>query len=208
MSVRVDYVVTSGTFSLDGETVDVDNNVWIVGDDHEVVLIDAAHDPDEILAAVGDRTVKAIICTHAHDDHINAAEDLAQATDALVMLHPADEELWRHVYPDDDFEPLFDGEIIEVAGTHLHIMHTPGHAPGAVCVYAPALGVLFSGDTLCHGGPGATDLSHGDFPTIIDSITERLFELPPETVVHTGHGDSTSIGAEAPNLDEWVQRGH
>ncbi|WP_436493049.1 MBL fold metallo-hydrolase [Actinokineospora sp. HUAS TT18] len=208
MTVRVDFVVTSGTFSLDGETHEVDNNVWIVGDDHEVVIIDAAHDADEILAAVDDRAVKAIICTHAHDDHINVAEDLAQATDALVMLHPADEPLWRHVYPDDDFEPLFDGEVIEVAGIQLQILHTPGHAPGAVCVYAPALNVLFSGDTLFRGGPGATGRSFSDFPTIIDSITERLFELSPETVVHTGHGDSTTIGEEAPHLHEWLQRGH
>ncbi|MBC6449266.1 MBL fold metallo-hydrolase [Actinokineospora xionganensis] len=208
MSARIDYVVTSGTFNHDGETHEVDNNVWIVGDENEVVIIDAAHDADEILAAVDDRRVKAIICTHAHDDHINVAEDLAKVTDALVMLHPADEELWRHLYPDDDFESLFDGEVIEVAGIELHILHTPGHTPGGISVYAPELDAVFTGDTLFRGGPGATGRSLSDFPTIIDSITERLFELPPQTIVHTGHGDSTSIGQESPDLDEWLQRGH
>lgn len=208
MSARIDYVVTSGTFNHDGETHEVDNNVWIVGDDDEVVIIDAAHDADEILAAVDDRRVKAIICTHAHDDHINVAEDLAKVTDALVMLHPADEELWRHLYPDDDFESLFDGEVIEVAGIELHIIHTPGHTPGGISIYAPELEAVFTGDTLFRGGPGATGRSLSDFPTIIDSITERLFELPPTTIVHTGHGDSTSIGQESPDLDEWLQRGH
>ncbi|WP_026421845.1 MBL fold metallo-hydrolase [Actinokineospora inagensis] len=208
MSHRVDHVVTSGTFSLDGGTWDVDNNVWIVGDDSEVVVIDAAHDPDEILAAVADRRVVAIICTHAHDDHINAAADLATATDALVYLHPADDALWRMTYPDADFEPLHDGQQFEVGGVFLQVLHTPGHAPGAVCLYAPQLDAVFSGDTLFAGGPGATGRSFSDFPTIIDSISERLLTLPASTKVHTGHGDSTTIGAEAPHLDEWLARGH
>ncbi|GAA2990134.1 MBL fold metallo-hydrolase [Actinokineospora diospyrosa] len=208
MSARVDHVVTSGTFSLDGGTWEVDNNVWLVGDDHEVVVIDAAHDPDEILAAVGDRVVRAIICTHAHDDHINAAADLATATDALVHLHPADDPLWRVLYPDADYEPLHDGQQFEVGGVFLEVLHTPGHAPGAVCVYAPQLDAIFTGDTLFQGGPGATGRSFSDFPTIIDSISERLLALPVNTKVFTGHGDSTTIGAEAPHLDEWIARGH
>jgi len=90
----------------------------------------------------------------------------------------------------------------------LTVLHTPGHAPGAVCLYAPALGAVFTGDTLFCGGPGATGRSFSHFPTIIDSIRERLLTLPPETAVHTGHGDGTSIGAEAPALDEWIKRGH
>ena len=206
--MRVDHIVTSGTFSLDGGTWDVDNNVWIVGDDREVIVIDPAHDADEILAAVADREVKAILCTHAHDDHISAAEALATATDARVHLHPADEPLWRMVYPDADYDPLHDGQTFEVAGGELVVVHTPGHAPGAVCFHAPELGVVFSGDTLFQGGPGATGRSYSDFDTIVDSITDRLLSLPPETVVHTGHGDSTSIGAESPHRQEWIDRGH
>jgi glyoxylase-like metal-dependent hydrolase (beta-lactamase superfamily II) len=85
---------------------------------------------------------------------------------------------------------------------------TPGHSPGSVCLYLPEAGALFSGDTLFNGGPGATGRSYSDFPTIVDSIRDSLFALPEETRVHTGHGDHTTIGAEAPHLAEWVARGH
>ncbi|GAA3023804.1 MBL fold metallo-hydrolase [Actinokineospora globicatena] len=208
MTARVDHVVTSGTFSLDGGTWDVDNNVWLVGDDDEVVVIDAAHDPDKILAAVAGRRVLAIICTHAHDDHVNAAADLATATGAAIHLHPADEPLWRMTYPDTDFEPLHDGQQFEAGGVFLQILHTPGHAPGCISAYAPQLDAVFTGDTLFAGGPGATGRSFSDFPTIIDSITTRLLPLPPTTTVHTGHGPSTTIATESPHLDEWIARGH
>ncbi|KOV75694.1 Zn-dependent hydrolase, partial [Streptomyces sp. NRRL WC-3618] len=98
--------------------------------------------------------------------------------------------------------------VLTVAGVELTVLHTPGHAPGAVCLYAPALGALFTGDTLFNGGPGATGRSYSHFPTIIDSIRDRLLALPHETKVLTGHGDATSIGAEAPHLEEWIARGH
>jgi glyoxylase-like metal-dependent hydrolase (beta-lactamase superfamily II) len=87
------------------------------------------------------------------------------------------------------------------------VLHTPGHAPGAVCLYAPALNALFSGDTLFAGGPGATGRSYSHFPTIVDSIRDRLLGLPGDTVVYTGHGDTTTVGAEAPHLQEWIDRG-
>ncbi len=95
-----------------------------------------------------------------------------------------------------------------MAGAELTVLHTPGHAPGAVCFYLPSQGVLFTGDTLFPGGPGATGRSFSDFPTIIDSIRGRLLVLHAGTVVHTGHGDDTTIGAEAPHLQEWIDRGH
>ncbi|MEU6084869.1 MBL fold metallo-hydrolase [Streptomyces sp. NPDC047108] len=208
-AVRVEHLVTSGTFSLDGGTWDVDNNVWIVGDDDEVVVIDAAHDATAIRQAVGDRRLTAVVCTHGHNDHVNAAPALADLTGAPVLLHPDDHVLWKLAHPQRLPDgPLADGEVLEVAGTALNVLHTPGHAPGAVCLYAPELGALFSGDTLFAGGPGATGRSYSDFSTIIASIRDRLFVLPEETVVHTGHGDRTSIGAEAPHLEEWVARGH
>ncbi|MEU7859397.1 MBL fold metallo-hydrolase [Nonomuraea sp. NPDC049141] len=204
----IDRVITSGTFSLDGGTWDVDNNIWLVGDAREVVVIDAAHDARAIKDRVGERTVKAIVCTHAHNDHINAAGELAELTGAPIRLHPADQVLWDQVYGQAlPYQPLADGEKIGVGGIALEVLHTPGHAPGAVCLYAPDLGVLFSGDTLFKGGPGATGRSFSSFDTIIDSISRRLLTLPGETVVHTGHGDSTSIGAEAPHLEEWIARG-
>ena len=206
MTASVERVVTSGTFSLDGGTWDVDNNVWLYGDEDEVVVIDAAHDVQKIAAAVGARPVKAIICTHAHNDHVNAALELAKELDAPVLLHPADRMLWDAVHeqaPDGD---LSDGELIAVAGSTLRVVHTPGHSPGGVCLVGD--GLVFSGDTLFQGGPGATGRSYSDFPTILDSIREKLLDLPPDTVVHPGHGDDTTIGTEAPSYDEWVARGH
>ena len=210
MAVRVDRVVTSGTFALDGGEWDVENNVWLVGDDAEVLVVDAAHDAAAILASVGDRRVVAIVLTHGHNDHVNAAVEVAAAKDAEIALHPADAMLWAAEYGDDlhpDIE-LADGGSFEVAGTRLAVLHTPGHSPGAVCLHAPELGAVFSGDTLFQGGPGATGRSYSDFPTIITSIRQSLLTLPPATVVHTGHGDDTTIAAEAPHLAEWVARGH
>jgi glyoxylase-like metal-dependent hydrolase (beta-lactamase superfamily II) len=209
VAARIELVNTSGIFSIDGEDFEVENNIWIVGDDHEVIVVDAAHDAAPIAAAVGDRTVKAILCTHGHNDHINAADALSRATGgAPVLLHPADEMLWDVVYPDrkpDD--AVREGDELDVAGERLHVIHTPGHSPGGVCLVGPD-GHVFGGDTLFNGGPGATGRSYSDFPTIIESIRDRLLVLPDDTVVHTGHGDSTTIGAEAPHLDEWINRGH
>ncbi|MGA6155626.1 MBL fold metallo-hydrolase [Stenotrophomonas sp. NPDC087984] len=207
--VRVDHLVTSGTFSLDGGTWEVDNNVWLIGDDHEVYVIDAAHDADAIADAIGDRRLLGIICTHGHDDHIDAAPALADRTGAPILLHPEDEVLWRMRHPDRaPDKPLADGDVLTVAGTELRVLHTPGHSPGAVCLHAPALTTVFSGDTLFQGGPGATGRSYSSFPTIIESIRERLLTLPAQTLVRTGHGDSTAIGDEGPHLDEWIARGH
>ncbi|EFL20398.1 metallo-beta-lactamase superfamily protein [Streptomyces himastatinicus ATCC 53653] len=209
MTARIEHLVTSGTFELDGGSWEVDNNVWLIGDEREVMVIDAAHDEAAIADAVGDRHLVGIVCTHAHNDHINAAPALAARTGAPILLHPADTVLWKSVHPQrkPDRE-LADGELLSVAGTGLYVLHTPGHAPGAVCLYAPELGALFSGDTLFQGGPGATGRSYSDFGTIIASIRDRLFALPASTAVHTGHGGTTSIGAEAPHLDDWVTRGH
>ncbi len=208
-TVRVDHAVTSGTFSLDGGTWEVDNNVWVIGDDDECIVLDAPHDPAAIAEVVAGRRVLAIVCTHGHDDHVRYAPELAALVDAPIWLHPDDRVLWDATHPDraPDAE-LADGQVIPVGGTDLLVLHTPGHAPGAVCLYAPSLGVLFSGDTLFQGGPGATGRSYSSFDTIMESITGKLFDLPDDTVVHTGHGDSTTIGDERPHLDEWLARGH
>ena len=209
MTARIDHIVTSGQFTLDGGTWDVDNNVWLVGDDSEAVVIDAAHDADAVVAAVGDRRLVGIVCTHAHNDHINAAAEVADRAGARILLHPADQVLWDMAYPGREPDvALADGTEIVVAGTALRVLHTPGHAPGAVCLYAPELETVFTGDTLFQGGPGATGRSYSDFDTIVASIRGRLLRLPPETTVRTGHGDSTQIGAESPHLEEWIARGH
>lgn len=198
MRARVDHGVVSGTFSLDGQTFDVDNNVWVIGDDTECVVIDAPHDVDAILAVVGERRVTAIVCTHAHDDHVRVAPALRERTGAPILLHPAERPLWELTHGagvgwDKD---LADGDRVEVAGTVLNVLHTPGHAPGAVCLYSSDLGSVFTGDTLFQGGPGATGRSFSDADLIVASIRAKLFELPGETIVHTGHGDDTTIEAE------------
>lgn len=206
-AARIDHTVTSGTFSLDGQTFDVDNNVWVVGDDSECIVIDAPHDADAILAVVGDRQLTAIVCTHAHDDHVRVAPELAAKSGAPVLLHPDDLPVWRLTHADVTPDRwLADDDVLSVGGVDVHVRHTPGHAPGCCCFYVPDLGVVFSGDTLFAGGPGATGRSFSDFPTIARSIRERLLTLPAETVVHTGHGDSTTIGDARAHIDEWDPR--
>lgn len=194
---QIEHIVTSGTFSLDGETFDVDNNVWLLGDDSECIVIDAPHDAEAIAKVVGRRTLKAIVCTHAHDDHVRVAPQLRERTGAPIWLHPADRPLWELTHPDVSWDQdLADGQRLEVAGLEVQVLHTPGHAPGAVCLWVPDHGVVFSGDTLFCGGPGATGRSFSDRPTIEESIRTRLYPLGDDTIVHTGHGEDTTIGAE------------
>ncbi len=202
--ISLDRVITSGIFSLDGGDYEVDNNVWILGDESEAIVIDAAHDHKAILEGLGGRSLKAIVCTHGHNDHINAAAELADETGAPILLHPDDAMLWEVVYPDRRIDDaLADEATLSVGGDDITVLHTPGHSPGGCCLYVPTEGLLFSGDTLFHGGPGATGRSFSSYDVILDSIEHRLFSLPGETVVHTGHGDSTQIAAEAANLAEW-----
>lgn len=200
MTARVERIVTEGQFCLDGGCWDVANNIWLVGDDSEVVIIDAAHDAQPILDAVAGRRVTAIICTHAHNDHVTVAPTLSAATGAPIHLHPADDVLWQQTHPGVEYRALADREVFEVAGAQLRVLNTPGHSPGSCCLHLPDEGVVFSGDTLFEGGPGATGRSYSDYPTILASINDVLFALPDETVVHTGHGPDTTLGAERANV--------
>lgn len=205
---RFDLVVTRGPHVVAGRTVELENNAWLLGDDEQCLVVDAPHDPDAVVAAVAGRRVVAVACTHAHGDHVRVAPEVGRRVGAPVLLHPADLPVWRRVHdvaePDG---PLSDGQVLDVAGIEVEVLHTPGHTPGSVCLRVPALGAVLSGDTLFPGGPGATRPPFGDFPTIISSVRDRLFTLPPATRVLPGHGPATSVGAEAPHLPEWVARG-
>ena len=205
--MSIELVTTDGIFALDGGEWEVTNNIWLVGNDTEVMIIDAAHDHRRIVDAVNGRHVRSILLTHGHNDHINAAVALRDVVDAPIYLNAADRMLWDVVHPTESPDrSLTANMVLSGGGEMLAVMHTPGHSPGCCCFAQE--GHLFSGDTLFCGGPGATGRSHSDFATIIHSIREQLLALAPETIVHTGHGDATTIGAEAPHLEEWMARGH
>jgi glyoxylase-like metal-dependent hydrolase (beta-lactamase superfamily II) len=209
MTFTVTKVVTAGIFSLDGQDFDVENNVWVIGDDNGLLIVDAAHDATAIADVVDHRRVQAIVCTHGHNDHVNVAPELSDIVTAPIYLAAADRMLWDHVHPDRaPYDELRAGDTVHVAGEDIHVLPTPGHSPGGVCLHVPGQSLLFSGDTLFRGGPGATGRSFSDFGVILTSNRTSLLTLAPETVVHTGHGDDTTIGAEAPHFEEWVARGH
>jgi glyoxylase-like metal-dependent hydrolase (beta-lactamase superfamily II) len=166
----IELVTTDGIFALDGGEWEVTNNIWLVGDDREVLVVDAAHDATAIASAVGGRRVAAIALTHGHNDHINAAAALQELVDAPVLLHPDDHMLWTAVYPDREPDgTLAEGDVLRAGGVELGVLHTPGHSPGCCAFHAAIAGtdgspVVFSGDTLFCAGPGATGRSFSDFP--------------------------------------------
>lgn len=189
--------------------VPIENNVFVIGDEQAVLIIDAAHDVEAIAEVVGERDVLGILLTHGHEDHVNEAVALADRLDSHLYLHPADLFLWEETHGQDrlpDFE-LADGAVFAVAGVELTTIHTPGHTPGSVSFYAEKIATLFSGDTLFEGGPGATRWEYSDFTQIMASIDSRLLTLPATTTAWPGHGAATTIGAEAPQYKAWIERG-
>jgi glyoxylase-like metal-dependent hydrolase (beta-lactamase superfamily II) len=165
------------------------------------VVIDAAAEADRILAACHGLDVTAVLTTHGHADHVGAAGEVCRALRVPFRIHRADAEA-AGIAPDEPIEP---GETIQVGALRMTAVHTPGHTPGSTCFTVG--GLLFSGDTLFPGGPGATGTPR-DFATIMESLRTRLFTLPDETVVLPGHGLATTIGAERPSLPEWERRGY
>jgi len=179
------------------------NNVFVVRcvETGEAVLIDAADEPEVLLELCRRLHVGDVLTTHGHGDHIQAVPAV-RAASHRVGVAPAD----AHMLPGYDFE-ITDDAVIEVGRLRLHALHTPGHTPGSTCFRVEGSPVLLSGDTLFPGGPGNTRRNATNFATIIRSIQQRLFVLPDETVVLPGHGEHTTIGAERPHLQEWIDRG-
>ena len=182
-----------------------DNNVFVVRcrQTGEAVLIDAANEHERLLDLCRNLGVRRVLETHGHWDHIQAVPSIRDAG-YEVAVNSADAAMLKDVGYDVFLD---DAEVIEVGRLRLHAIHNPGHTPGSVSFLVEGAPLLFSGDTLFPGGPGATKFEGGDFATIIDSIDNRLFTLPAHTVVLPGHGVDTTIGAERPHLQEWVDRG-
>jgi glyoxylase-like metal-dependent hydrolase (beta-lactamase superfamily II) len=182
----------------------MDNNVYVLRckETGDAVLIDAANEHEQLLEMCRRLGVRKVLETHGHWDHIQAVPAVREAGYDVGVT-----EADAGMLPAYDFV-LGDESVIEVGRLRLHTIATPGHTPGSMCFRLEEAPVLFSGDTLFPGGPGATKFPGGDFSTIIRSIEDRLFSpLPGDTLVLPGHGDDTSIGAESPHLQEWVDRG-
>jgi glyoxylase-like metal-dependent hydrolase (beta-lactamase superfamily II) len=182
----------------------LDNNVYVLRcrKSGDALLVDAANDPERLLECCKTFSVREVVETHGHWDHIQAVPQLRQAG-YPVAVHAEDAAL----LPGYDLA-LSDNELIEIGSLRIMTIHTPGHTPGSLCLSIEGSPVLISGDTLFPGGPGSTGGDEKSFATIIDSIQRRLFAcLSDETIVMPGHGRDTSIGAERPHLEEWIARG-
>jgi glyoxylase-like metal-dependent hydrolase (beta-lactamase superfamily II) len=182
----------------------VDNNVHVIrcrrtGD---AVLVDAANEHELLLEMCRALGVRRVVETHGHWDHIQAVPAVRDAG-YDVAVTAADSEM----LPSYD-QILEDDSVIEVGDLRIRTIATPGHTPGSMCFHVEGTPLLFSGDTLFPGGPGATKFPGGDFPTIIRSIEDRIFRaFGPDTMVLPGHGADTTIGDELPHLQEWIDRG-
>jgi glyoxylase-like metal-dependent hydrolase (beta-lactamase superfamily II) len=187
-------------------------NCSIFGDEQtrEAMVIDPGDQIEDVLEVLSRRglKVKAIVITHAHIDHIGGAAKLKQATGAPVYMNQNDAELqamlpvqaaWLGMRNPENVEidvAVKDGDSLLVGVAEFHVMHTPGHTPGSISLYAPAENKLVAGDTLFRGGIGRTDLPGGDGRRILRSIHDKLLPLPEETIVVPGHGANTTIGRE------------
>jgi glyoxylase-like metal-dependent hydrolase (beta-lactamase superfamily II) len=182
-----------------------ENNVFVLRCRHtgESILIDAANEHERLLELCQRLDVKRVLETHGHFDHIGAVSQMREAGYEVAVTSqdaPMLKDVGYDVFLDD-------AEVIEVGKVRLHAIHNPGHTPGSISFLVEGSPVLFSGDTLFPGGPGNTSFAGGDFATIIDSIDNKLFTLPANTVVMPGHGVDTTIAHERPHLGEWVARG-
>ncbi len=169
-------------------------NCYIAAGGGQAVIIDPGAEPRRILKAVDGMEVAAILVTHGHSDHVGAADEVAARTGAPFMAPAGDSRLLEGRVKVRPVRFLDDGDQLDFGGFSLAVIATPGHTPGSICFFSP--GEIFSGDTLFAGGVGRTDLSGGSAEDLFNSIRERIFTLPEDTVVRPGHGEQTSVGRE------------
>lgn len=182
----------------------MDNNVFVIRchETGDAVLLDAANEHEMLLELCQSLGVRTVLETHGHWDHIQAVPAIRDAGyEVGVTAEDA------AMLPSYDYI-LEDESVIEIGRLRIHTHHTPGHTPGSMSFSVEGTPLLFTGDTLFPGGPGATQFEGGDFPTILKSIEDRMFrKFDADTIVLPGHGLDTTIGAESPSLDEWAARG-
>jgi len=183
-------------------------NTWIVGDDDEVIVVDAGDSAQAVLDAVGDREIAAVICTHGHSKHVAAAFEVAKRDDAPVALHPGDRLPWREAHsatqPDIDME---DGGVFEIADVSLEVIFSPGHTSGSVCLYCEELGAVFTGDVVTADGPVPHGGYFNDFARQLSSIGGSVLTLDGKTRVLPGHGEETTVAVLERRFDSWVSAG-
>ena len=199
MDARVELAAASGKAGC---------NAWVIGDDEEVIVVDPGTDARAVFDAAGDREILAVICTHGHADHVEAALEVAERDEAPLALHPKDRLFWREVHGDQlpEIQMEEDGAF-EVADVTLDVLHTPGHTPGSVSIYCEDLGVVFSGDALSADGPCPHEGGFPDFAGQLSSIGAELLTLPGETRVLPGHGEESTIAMAEKRFDSWVTAG-
>ncbi|MCD0448058.1 MBL fold metallo-hydrolase [Actinocorallia sp. API 0066] len=219
MTARIEHVVTSGPVTVDDEVRTVEANTWIVGDEEAVIVIDPANDAEAVLKAVDGREVMAVVCTHGWENVLSTVLEVSadeERGDAPIMLHRADRPQWRAYFrklaqetEDDDLrslEPdqyLEEGGAFEIADLQLEVLHTPGFTPGSIALYGEGEGVLFTGNTLWRGRPGAYGDDYPELHTQLNSISAQFGQLPRETRVLPGQGPETTVGEESDRWESW-----
>jgi glyoxylase-like metal-dependent hydrolase (beta-lactamase superfamily II) len=189
------------------DTVTGNANTWIVGDDDEVIVIDPGDDAAAVLAAVGEREIVAVICTHGHAGHAAAALAVAERDEAPVALHPADREAWRELHDEDPEIEMEDGGRFEVAGITLEVLHAPGHSRGSVLLYSEELEAAFAGDVVSEDGPVPREDSFPNWGRQLDAIGAQVLTLPPETRLLPGHGGEFTVADAEKRFNAWASGG-
>jgi len=182
-------------------------NTWIVGDDAEVIVIDPGEDSDAVLAAVGDREVLAVICTHGHRGHAAGALAVADRDEAPVALHPAERHAWRELHDTDPAIEMEDGGKFGVAGVTLEVLHAPGHSRGSVLLYCEELAAAFTGDVVTETGPVARDDGYPNWGRQLDAIGAQVLTLPAETRLLPGHGAEFTVAMAEKRFNSWASAG-